>query len=43
MRADVLAALAQWRPNPVNSIQLSERALEMLDTLSGDEVPTSSA
>ncbi len=34
-----LAALAQWRPNPVNSVQLAERALEMLDSLNGREIP----
>ncbi len=34
-----LAALAQWRPNPVNSVHLAERALEMLDNLNGNGVP----
>lgn len=34
-----LAALAQWRPNPVNSVQQAERAIEMLDNLNGSDVP----
>ena len=34
-----LAALAQWRPSPGNSVQLAERALAMLDDLDGMEVP----
>ena len=34
-----LAALAQWRPNPGNSVQQAERALDMLYNLNGTEVP----